>query len=107
MFKDSSSYQAVAFFSVVLVAFLVLRKRRTQRLINPRGLPFPPGPQPLPIIGNVLDIASNNESTVYQRLADKYGDIVFLSAFGKNLLFLNSFDVANVWKPGAPCSECC
>ncbi|KAF8178464.1 cytochrome P450 [Pholiota molesta] len=43
----------------------------------------------------MLDIAGNNETIVYQRLADKFGDVVFLSAFGKHLLFLNSFDTAN------------
>ncbi|KAF8181626.1 cytochrome P450 [Pholiota molesta] len=42
----------------------------------------------------MLDIAGNNETVVYQRLADKFGDVVFLSAFGKHILFLNSFDAA-------------
>jgi hypothetical protein len=111
MSKDVSSYQAAAFLFVVFCAYLILRKRRIQCLVNPRGLPYPPGPKPLPIIGNMLDIAGNNETVMYQRLADKFGaqslsfcikylsssqigDVVFLSAFGKHILFLNSFDAA-------------
>jgi hypothetical protein len=73
MSKDVSLHHAVALLSVVLCAYLILRKRRNQRLINPRRLPYPPGPKPLPIIGNMLDIAGNNETIVYQRLADKFG----------------------------------
>ncbi|KAF5310062.1 hypothetical protein D9619_010585 [Psilocybe cf. subviscida] len=86
-------YHAVILCLIICIYSEFRRRRRVQRAANPRGLPYPPGPRRLPIIGNVFDIARNNETEVYQRLADIYGDLVFLSAFGKNILFLNSFEM--------------
>jgi hypothetical protein len=52
------------------VVYLFVRKR----LANPHGLPYPPGPKPLPILGNVLDIARENEAQAYQQLAKEHGE---------------------------------
>jgi len=38
-----------------------------------RGLPYPPGPRPLPIIGNLLDIPRESSWLAYTPLAKKYG----------------------------------
>lgn len=104
-------YHAAILCLIICIYSEYRRRRRVQRAANPRGLPYPPGLRRLPIIGNVFDIARNNETEVYQRLADIYGephnplrgsvshanyisgDLVFLSAFGKNILFLNSFEM--------------
>ncbi|EEB93789.1 hypothetical protein MPER_07513, partial [Moniliophthora perniciosa FA553] len=59
------------------------------------GLPTPPGPKPLPIIGNVLDIPREKESESYWKFAQDYGDLVFLSALGKTILVVNSYETAN------------
>ncbi|KAF8154807.1 cytochrome P450 [Crassisporium funariophilum] len=93
--ESFASYHVFAFFVVTLFLYVTLRRRRIHRLANPRGLPYPPGPTPLPIVGNIFDIARDNETAAYQRLAKQYGDLVFLSSLGKNVLFVNSFQVAN------------
>ncbi|KAF9043066.1 cytochrome P450 [Panaeolus papilionaceus] len=72
-----------------------MRRWRISRRKNPANLPYPPGPKPLPIVGNMFDIARDNECAAYQKLAKQYGDLVFLSAFGKNVLFVNTFEAAN------------
>jgi hypothetical protein len=45
------------------------------------GLPYPPGPRPLPIIGNLLDIPKEFSWLAYARLSEKYGTVLFLEAF--------------------------
>ena len=102
----------VAFF-LFLFLFSIVRRRKAQKNANPHGLPYPPGPKPLPVLGNLFDFVRENESQAYLRLAHKYGhrppinhpcttevftrlgDLVFLTVFGKNVLFVNSFKTAN------------
>lgn len=43
----------------------------TKRLAS--RLPFPPGPRPLPFLGNILDIPREKEALVYNQMAQKYG----------------------------------
>ena len=38
-----------------------------------RGLPYPPGPPSLPVIGNVLDIPKDAPWTTYKDMSKKYG----------------------------------
>jgi hypothetical protein len=101
--------QATAVVALTIIA-VYLYFKRAERLANPHRLPYPPGPKPLPIIGNVLDIARENEAQAYQQLAREHGashvltfrvvltsiigDLVFLSALGKHILFVNSFQHA-------------
>lgn len=103
-------------FYILSIAYLFvfLRSRRLRRVANPRNLPYPPGPKPLPVIGNLFDLARENESATYLKMAHKYGmhpslnqyslrplngppvgHLVFLSVLGKNVLFVNSFQTAN------------
>lgn len=62
----------------------LLWKLYVRRRDNPRGLPFPPGPKPLPLIGNMFDFARENESAAYLGMAHKYGEyenVFFFSFF--------------------------
>ncbi len=51
-----------------LGAFLAIRDYR-RRL----GLPYPPGPRPLPVIGNLFDIPKEFSWLEYTQLSKKYG----------------------------------
>jgi hypothetical protein len=60
-----------------------------------RHLPFPPGPKPLPAIGNLLDFPSEKEWLVFRQWNEQYGDVVYTEALGQKSVFLGSADAVN------------
>ncbi|KAJ3565313.1 hypothetical protein NP233_g7709 [Leucocoprinus birnbaumii] len=95
-FAATQTRTSLGVHSVLLSLFCHLSwKLYVRRRDNPRGLPYPPGPKPLPIIGNLFDFARENESAAYLGMAHEYGDLVFLSALGINVLIVNDFQTAN------------
>lgn len=75
-----------------------------------RGLPYPPGPRPLPLIGNILDIPKEFSWLTYSQFSNKHGmiyfaagellteeitalagDILSFRVFGRVIVVLNSF----------------
>ncbi|KAF8908212.1 cytochrome P450 [Gymnopilus junonius] len=92
--EEITLYHTSVFFLVFFTLCSLLRRRRAQQLANSKGLPHPPGPNPLPIVGNLFDLARGNETGIYERLAKEYGELVFLSALGKHVLVVNSFQAA-------------
>ena len=45
-----------------------------------RGLPYPPGPRSLPVIGNLLDVPKEFSWLTYTSLSEKYGTISFVGS---------------------------
>lgn len=56
----------IALWGVVTIYIVRSRKLRTRS-------PLPPGPRPLPFIGNLLDLPLKNEAATYNAWASKYG----------------------------------
>ncbi|KAF8259263.1 cytochrome P450 [Lactarius quietus] len=73
---------ALVSFAVVLLAFRDHRRRR--------GLPYPPGPRPLPLIGNLLDIPKEYSWLKYTDLWKTHGDVFSLRVFGQVIVVLNT-----------------
>ena len=70
------------------------------------GLPYPPGPRPLPIIGNLLDIPKEFSWLAYTRLSEKYGTVLLLAG-GSFLRFLSDREylvLPYLWE-GPYCTE--
>jgi hypothetical protein len=50
-----------------------LAKQRKERRRNPAGFPRPPGPKPLPFIGNLFDVPKGDEAGTFSKWAQEYG----------------------------------
>ena len=93
-------------FLVVLVAYVLISLWRRV----PAGYPLPPGPSPVPIVGNVLGINPTEPWTSYTRLGTLYGwslfafssillisspgDLVYTRLLNQEVIVLNSEEVA-------------
>ncbi|KAL4079445.1 cytochrome P450 [Scleroderma citrinum] len=56
--------------------------------------PLPPGPKPLPLVGNLFDIPTVKPWLTYADWGKKYGDITHIQIFGQHIIFLNSVEAA-------------
>ncbi|RDX42203.1 cytochrome P450 [Lentinus brumalis] len=83
MLTSSVAPLAVAVLSVVVLSILWTQRARRSHL--------PPGPPPLPILGNLLDIPRKLCVADYQPLADKYGDVVYLDAVTQSIVVLGTY----------------
>ncbi|XP_053577326.1 cytochrome P450 2D15 [Bombina bombina] len=52
---------------------------------------YPPGPTPMPFVGNLLQIDFGNPHTSLTQMSKKFGDVYSLQYFWKNLVILNGF----------------
>ena len=65
----------IVYFLLILSSIFALQafRARVRDYQRRGGLPYPPGPRPLPIIGNLLGIPIESSWLAYTRLAKKYG----------------------------------
>ncbi|KAG8893147.1 hypothetical protein FRC01_013757, partial [Tulasnella sp. 417] len=81
----------VALGGVALLALFLLVKYRASRR---RHLQHPPGPRPLPLIGNILDLPKSRFALTWTKLGQQYGPLTWLTIPGRNFLIINSFEAA-------------
>nr|VWP01592.1 Uncharacterized protein [Ganoderma boninense] len=55
---------------------------------------LPPGPVPLPILGNILDIPRSSVGLAFSALTKKYGDIVYFNVLGQPVIVIGSIKAA-------------
>ncbi|EMD40133.1 hypothetical protein CERSUDRAFT_151114 [Gelatoporia subvermispora B] len=85
---------ALALSAAAAVVLLLLRKRAKASANPYHNLPCPPGPKPMPLIGNALDVPSEYAWRTYAQWTDKYGDIICTRLFGNTIIILNSLEAA-------------
>ncbi|KAH9957215.1 cytochrome P450 [Russula dissimulans] len=68
-----------------LSVFLAIRDHQRRR-----GLRYPPGPRPLPIVGNLFDMPMEFSWLKYSQLSKIHGDILSFHIFGQVIVVLNS-----------------
>ncbi|KAF9553213.1 cytochrome P450 [Agrocybe pediades] len=72
---------------LVLIA-VISRFRRSSK-------PYPPGPKPVPVIGNVKDVPAEAPWKTFQEWRKQFGDIIYFHTFGKPVIILNSASAAH------------
>ncbi|GJJ12995.1 hypothetical protein Clacol_007244 [Clathrus columnatus] len=80
--------------AIVPVGWWILHLIRLRRK-NAQMPPLPPGPKPLPVLGNLLDLPVERDYETYTRWKDVYGDVIYLSALGNDIVVLNSVQAAS------------
>ncbi|KAL4062900.1 cytochrome P450 [Scleroderma citrinum] len=77
-----------------LVVFIVWCLYSFVKQPRVRGLPLPPGPKALPLLGNFISLNTSEPWLSYTRLGKKYGELLYLRLLGQNFIILNSEKVA-------------
>ncbi|KAJ7718623.1 cytochrome P450 [Mycena metata] len=81
----------MAFAAWIFAAFLaslLIWYRKLKAAVHRE--PLPPGPAPLPILGNVRDLTAKELWLVANKWAKQFGDVVYVHVLGQGLVFLNS-----------------
>jgi hypothetical protein len=59
-------------------------------------LPLPPGPTPIPVLGNAPQFPTSRSYETFSSWVEKYGDMIYMNVLGKRMIVINSLDVAKV-----------
>ncbi|KAJ5671879.1 hypothetical protein N7507_001006 [Penicillium longicatenatum] len=76
----------------LLIGFYLAKRRKS---ISTPSLPLPPGPKPLPLIGNVHQAPKSHGWRTYREWSEEYGPIVHVNMLGQPVIILSTSEVAH------------
>lgn len=82
----TTSANLVSLSALLVAVFIWFRKPWKAS----RSSPLPPGPKPLPILGNLTDLTTKELWLPVTEWAKVFGDVVYTHVLGQGLVFLNS-----------------
>ncbi|KAI6025692.1 cytochrome P450 [Pisolithus orientalis] len=85
---------SLAAFSALLICLAFAVKRWGRRALR-NGLPLPPGPKGLPLVGNLLDINFAAPWTTYEQWGKRYGGISYCTVLGQGFVIINDEEIAH------------
>ncbi len=74
---------------VLAAGYYLYAKRHSARSKH-----YPPGPAPLPLLGNIFDLTTHELWVRITNWSRLYGDIMYIHVFGQGLVFCNTAQVA-------------
>ncbi|KAG0700273.1 cytochrome P450 [Suillus ampliporus] len=81
--------------ALVVVFLVIIGVTTSSTKKKARGhFPLPPGPKPLPILGNLHRMNINFPWITYKEWSDTYGDIIYSRILNQDVIILNSEKVA-------------
>ncbi|KAH7920419.1 cytochrome P450 [Leucogyrophana mollusca] len=79
---------------LIALAFLVAVTLLARERKRCKGFPLPPGPPPLPVVGNVTGIDTEAPWLSYAKWGAVYGDLIYTRLFSQHIVVINSEKVA-------------
>lgn len=75
--------------SSVVLLLALLSSWGIYHVFKRRSAPLPPGPRPLPFVGNALQMPRHNIAQSLASLSEEYGDVIYMHVFGIEFIILN------------------
>lgn len=82
-------------FGLLAVSVVLLWRYVRAKAANPHGLPLPPGPPSLPIIGNLLNFPRAKPWLAYDAMTQRYGDVIHLNVLGQPIIVLGTMNAVS------------
>jgi hypothetical protein len=88
---SNKSIAAAVGGSLFLLYIIFNRRRRVSPYAR---LPLPPGPKPVPILGNAPQFPQGRWYETFSEWAKTYGDMIYMNVLGTKMVILNNLDDA-------------